>query len=216
VARGWPRQRSPLHRYGPGVSGDFDFNISGQAGAAWLDRAQRAATMLASVVERVGPGASLADVGCGDEKLRLVLENQGVGFTYAGFDVNPQSERVTRFDATKDRLPGDFDAVVSLGLIEYIDIPAYFAKVRAHSRYFVVSHVVRERNKYNRKKLDRLGWVNHLSTGRIDALLADAGFKVEQRVVTDDGRTVIWLCGELTGRQVRRRRWAQRWRRAFS
>jgi 2-polyprenyl-3-methyl-5-hydroxy-6-metoxy-1,4-benzoquinol methylase len=185
----------------------FDFNTRNQKAKPWLDRAEKCADILMPLLlegekerrregekERRREGEKeIADVGCGDEKLCSMLKMREVDFSYQGFDLQPQSERVLSFDARKDYLPKRFDIVVSLGLLEYLDIPAYLARVRLFCQHFVCSYVPSDRMP-NQKERSALGWVNYLTEHEIERLLSSANFTIVDRRLTNDEKTVLWRC----------------------
>lgn len=173
----------------------FQFNIESQTSASWLDRAQKCAQLIFSIEDVLGANPSLADVGCGDQKLRNFLMTETGGVKYQGYDIYPQSSDVIKFDANADDLLVDFDIIVSLGLTEYVDLRKFLHSMRRRCRFFVVSHVLRNFDLYGEAALNKLGWINHLSAEDFEVNLLSARFKVLQTAMTKNNKTQIWLCG---------------------
>jgi len=172
----------------------FKFNIESQTSDGWLDRAQKCAQLIFSLEDVLAASPSLADVGCGDQKLRNLLMMGPFNFRYHGYDIYPQSSDVMKFDANKDDLGANFDVIASLGLTEYIDLPRFLSSMRKRCRFFIVSHVLRNSDQYGEADLRRLGWVNHLSAEDFEANLLLAKFNVLQTRITKNSKTKIWLC----------------------
>jgi len=128
-------------------------------------------------------------------KMRSCIEDAGVQCEYRGFDIVPQTPDVVRLDLHKDRLPVPTDVVVLLGVSEYLDdLPAIVARLATEAEWFLVSHVIEESSSYTQEQLRKLGWRNHLSTEEFTRLLEDNGFVVTERDLTDNRRTMLWLC----------------------
>ena len=170
------------------------FNIESQTSPGWLERSQKCAQLICSLGSRLGSNPSLADVGCGDQKLRSYLIAENISFRYQGFDIFPQSSDVIRFDANLDDLGCGYDVIASLGVTEYINLPKFLSSMRKYCRFFIVSHVLRNPNQYTEEDLARLGWVNHLPAEDFEANLSLAGFNILQVAMTKNNKTKIWIC----------------------
>ncbi len=173
------------------------YNLDDQAAASWRDRAATAAAALARVLGTTRR-VSVADVGCGDRKLRDELHARGLAFDYTGYDVQPQAPDVVPFDATTGELPRDHDVATLLGVIEYLpDLDGALARLAARVPLVVLSHVVRERSDHAADRVAELGWRNHLTTAELDALLGRLALPVLDRCWTTNGRTTIVCCGRM-------------------
>ncbi len=173
------------------------FNCDDQDNETWLDRARLCVEMLMSLSlagERV---VSIADIGCGDQKLRAVLQAKAVDCRYHGYDLIPQSGEVVPFDVQKDLLPHTCDVAVMLGVLEYLrDAQRALEKLAGRSRYLIVSHVVRQDNgPYTEQEIRRLKWCNHLSRQDVESMLGRTGFRPLQSVWAADRRTMLFVAG---------------------
>lgn len=174
------------------------FNLTTQREPGWIERADLAARMLSALRDADPSVQRLADIGCGDRKLARALEAAGLTMDYEGYDLLPQHESVQRFDLDSDRLDHPVDAVALLGVTEYLrDFRSALERLRASSRYVLLSHVLRGPRPPTPQRLAELGWVNHLSDGELRSLVADAGFEICQQDMTPDGKTRV-LCGRRT------------------
>lgn len=174
---------------------DFTFNVASQGLATWQDRSEKCADLITGLQPRLGASATLADVGCGDRKLAAALERRALGLDYSGFDLRPQSPETTLFDANTAALPGRFDVVTAMGVIEYLgSVEKFFESTQRRCRYFVVSHVAADMSSYTQSELDRLGWAHHMSCAEVENLLTSAGFSIVATSVTDDRKTKLWMC----------------------
>jgi hypothetical protein len=168
------------------------FNLDLQSTPAWLDRADKCVDLLAQLSGR--GGLRVCDLGCGDQKLRRVLEQRRMTVDYKGFDLKPQSADVETLDLESRLPPVATDVTVLLGVIEYIsDLNDLFARLAAWAPALVVSHVTRDGSKYSERELKNLGWRNHLPAAQVERMLAGAGWMVEANRKTDDERTRLWL-----------------------
>jgi hypothetical protein len=171
------------------MTGPNAFNLGDQRDRGWHERAEVCAGMLA---EFLPPEGSLADIGCGDRKLQQVLAAHGAAWRYAGFDLLPQSDEVTRFDVRHDRLPGSFDAAVLLGVTEYIeDIPAALHRLRGSCQWLFASHVLASPRSPSPARLIELGWVSHLDRKGFNEAVRAGGFEPRREQLTPDGRTLL-------------------------
>jgi hypothetical protein len=170
------------------------FNIESQSSPGWFERSQKCAQLIFSLSDRLGTNPSLADVGCGDQKLRNCLISKNISFRYQGFDIYPQSSDVIMFDANSDELGKDYDVIASLGLTEYVDLKIFLSKMRKRCQFFVVSHVLSSCDLYSKEDVERLGWINHLSSDDFESNLLSAKFNLLQAVMTKNNKIKIWLC----------------------
>ena len=171
------------------------FNCADQATATWFERAQVCADLVGSIPCQLGTPLSLADIGCGDQKLRNALEPRGLLFSYSGYDLLPQTPDVDMFDVRRDALPRKHDVAIMLGVIEYLaDLATVLAGLARDVRYLVVSHVVRQNDEYSAEHLTALGWLNHLAAGQLESMLKSSGFLVMDGRMTPDGKTKVFLC----------------------
>ena len=152
------------------------------------------AYLAASLAMEVSP-KSIADVGCGDQKLPIALRKAGWSGRYRGFDLHPQDPEISALDAAHELLPESYDAIIALGLIEYIPILDFFGRCRLRCSHLIVSHVTssQPQNRYSRSDLERLGWLNHVAAETIEVNLRLAGFRISRSVETSEKKTLIWL-----------------------
>lgn len=170
------------------------FNCGDQHRTSWLQRASTAAALLAGLSELRAPGASVADLGCGDGKLCDALRAAGIPAAWCGYDLHPQSTAVRAFDVQRDALPSGHTVAVLLGVIEYLpDLPTVLAGLGAAVPFVLLSHVQRDPERYPPARLRELGWCNHLATAEVEALLRRAGFELRAQSTTPDGRTQVLL-----------------------
>lgn len=152
------------------------FHLLEQNSPAWVERARLAAQM---IVERF-PCGTIADIGCGDCKLRLALP-PGT-YYYQGFDLIRQHSDVYVHDISKQDLPMEVDVAVMLGITEYLpDLPGVFARIAKSSRWILASHTIGSSSPQ---------WVNRLSP---DAFAAMIGGEVVEQRYTADGLTLLVL-----------------------
>ena len=171
------------------------FHCGQQGAASWHRRAEACVDLLLRLPARPGPDAALADIGCGDQKLRETMRARGLHFAYRGYDLHPQSADVTVFDVRTEPLPDGHLVAVMLGVVEYLpDLAAVLQRLAQQVPYLVFSYVVREHSQYSRERLAELGWVNHLTTAELEALLRDIGLEAIDRQATADRRTLLLVC----------------------
>lgn len=171
------------------------YNCDDQQRPAWYDRADKAAQLIAALpAAGAGRTLSLADIGCGDQKLRASLVRHGVAIRYYGYDRVPQAEAVRPFDAEYDALPSDHDVAVLLGVGEYLDdVPGCLRRLRAGASVLVISHTLAEPPR-SPAELQRLGWRLHVSGDEFEKMLIACGWQPDAHCMTDDGKTRIWAC----------------------
>ena len=150
------------------------------------------------LVQRALPnGGAIADVGCGDQKIRLEIERRGATYTYSGYDIAPQDKSVIKFNISTDELNKYFDAIVILGVLEYVnDVASALAKLSRHSHFLVVSHVNSDDVDYPPEHIRKMNWVSVLRKSEFEAALGYAGYTILERLVLDD-TTRLWLCESL-------------------
>lgn len=166
-----------------------DFNLTDQQAEGWWAPARVAADMVAALVPA---GGRLADLGCGDCKLRAALVDRGVTVDYTGFDLLPQSPGVRQFDLRRDRLPCSFDVATLLGVTEYLaNIGAVLCALAPYCDAVVVSHVLASARSPTADRLTQLGWVSHLGRDEFLKAVCAGGFVVERKHMTPDHRTLL-------------------------
>jgi len=180
------------------------FNTKDQKKASWLHRAEMCADMIAQLRQRiVDPlecdALRIADVGCGDMKLKRALEERGLRCHYDGFDLIPQSPDVKLFDVRRDELPARYTVVTLLGVIEYIEpLDEALKRLAGCTDSIVLSHVIRQDATYTPQKCKELGWINHLSQSELEGRLHRNRIDVLETRLDTEGKTLLLLC------QVRR------------
>ncbi len=171
-----------------------DFNLSDQTNRTWQDRAELCAALIGRICEP-GKRISLADVGCGDMKLRNALRAEGLQVDYFGFDLLPQADEVRPFNLDRDHLPCEFDIVTVLGVIEYLHHVRFALQMIAEaSRHFVFSYMPSNLSGFILPDAARLGWSNCMCQTEVEAMLQAICVTVTAREITPDGRTMLWLC----------------------
>src|SRR4029079_6968151 len=123
------------------------FNLHESRCATWGGRAETAANLWTSYVERSGQRPptlwEIADIGCGDEKLRGPLERAGLAIRYHGYDKLPQTRTCQPLDLVHDVPDRTFDLAFCLGVMEYLPDPAQFLRrLRSVTPRLVVSYVI--------------------------------------------------------------------------
>ena len=175
-------------------AGGRSFNLHQQTDHSWHDRTARSIQLLSRV--SMPPGRAslrLADIGCGDLKLREALS--GSPFSYEGFDLLPQSPEVRQFDVQKEALPDGYDVAVLLGVTEYLeDLEATLRRLAGEVPHLLISHVVREEGKPPSRSCGNLRWRTRWTRGEMEAALARAQFAIVESLLTADGATRLWLC----------------------
>lgn len=135
-----------LERVNPFERSRRPYNLHLQADPSWERRATRAVEIWARHRPAGSPSAPLfiADLGCGSERLRVVLDDQLPDpFSYQGYDVQPQQSSTIRLDLQRELPDASFDAVFALGLVEYLpDLDRFLRGVGEISHTLVVSYTV--------------------------------------------------------------------------
>jgi hypothetical protein len=174
------------------------YNLRDQGGDSWDTRAAGAAALLREVAAGSLPGIiRVADVGCGNQRLRVALEAEfgTARIAYQGFDIQPQTVDVIPLDVRKTAPPGAWDLVATLGVLEYIeDAGAVLASLGAIAPWYVVSHVVSDGGQGREADRQRHGWARLPSVTEQSDELVRAGFSVAGQRLVDGGRTCLWVC----------------------
>lgn len=172
---------------------DAAFNTGNQSKATWVERAALACDLLAPAVA-ADEIASISDVGCGDEKVRRLIDERGWHVRYRGFDLVPQSEAVELLDLNLSAPAGHSDAAIALGLLEYVDdIGACLRRLAEHAPRLVVSHTVRDGSGFGKDVQKERGWNNHLLASEFAHLLASNRWRIMDVRTTSNRLTRIWL-----------------------
>jgi hypothetical protein len=137
---------------------------------------------------------SVSDVGCGDRKLKRLMDEREWPICYQGFDLVPQNEDVHLLDLNLAPPPGSSDAVVVLGVSEYLDhVGASLARLTEHAPLLVVSHTVRDGDRFSEQAQQERGWKNHLSATEFEGLLAVNRWRIVDERSTSNRLTRLWL-----------------------
>ncbi|NTJ42916.1 hypothetical protein G6L28_09955 [Agrobacterium larrymoorei] len=170
------------------------FNCGEQNDAAWIDRAEIAAQLASIVVSDNGKEVTVADVGCGNQKLKAALSRLSLNVAYQGYDLVPQSESVTKMDINTDSI-ARCDIAFVLGVLEYSgDISKPLQMLAHNAQYLVVSHAVSDFRKMSASSLRRLNWKTHMSQKDFEETLRGNGFQIRETRMTANQRSVVWLC----------------------
>ena len=93
------------------------YNLHLQMSPSWDERAKAAVELFARHV--TDGSVSVADLGCGNERLRPVLEAAlDRGVRYQGYDIHPQLPTTRRLDLRHELPESHFDAVFCLGFLQ--------------------------------------------------------------------------------------------------
>ncbi len=171
------------------------FNCGDQETLTWRQRTDVCVDLVVKLDCSAGSQGSIADIGCGDQKLCVALRARGVTCRYQGYDVLPQGPEVEPFDVQTDVLPIGHDVAVMLGVSEYLeDLDGVIGSLARQVPHVIVSHVLRQHGYYSPERLAELGWRNHFSESEMHELLGRNGFVVIQRRLAPDQRTLLLLC----------------------
>jgi hypothetical protein len=145
-----------------------------------------------------GQVASISDVGCGDEKLRRLIDERGWRIRYQGFDLLPQSDAVQFVDLNQSPPGGSSDLAVALGVLEYVeDAAASLRRLAEHAPLLVVSHTVRDADRFSEQAQQARGWKNYMFADEFAELLAANRWRVLDMRSTSNGRTRLWLAERI-------------------
>lgn len=171
------------------------FNCKDQGNLTWWERAELCADLLASLELRPGLEVSIADIGCGDQKLLEAIRRRGLLCRYQGYDLLPQDRDVVQFDVRSDVLPNAYEVVALLGVVEYLEqVELVFASLARQAPWLLLSHVIQQGEYYTAERLAELGWRNHLTSKELIRMLDRAGLTVVRRGMTSDNRTLLLAC----------------------
>lgn len=169
------------------------FNCQDQDTPIWIERAKIAVELVASI-EALPDRISVADIGCGDMKLKAMLEKVFSHLEYRGYDLVPQSEHVQKLDVEADPLSTS-DVVTMLGVGEYLsDLERTLDKVSNSCRWLVISHSINDNFKRSAAELQKLNWKRHLSSRQFSSSIESSGFHILDGKPTTNGKVMIWLC----------------------
>lgn len=183
---------------GKGQLKALPFNCDDQATLTWRQRADLCVELMKTLMRPSEGGFSLADIGCGDQKLRLAIQAHGVHCRYHGYDLSPQGPGVQQFDVENESLPPTHDLAVLLGVVEYlVHVEHAFLRLAGRVPHLIVSHVIRQAGHYTSEQLEKLNWRNHFSEGEIASVLDQNGFVVIRRSMAPDRRTMLFACRSL-------------------
>jgi SAM-dependent methyltransferase len=191
--------RSGLARLTRRLGGRGRFNLHLQHDPSWQRRAEIAVDMwLEPGGSRAGEGGTIriADLGCGNERLRGVLtERIGQPFSYQGYDLQPQQSTTIRLDLARELPDGEFDVAFALGVVEYIPEPErLLAGLRAHCGALLVSYVVSDSpDRLTEEERGARGWRTHYTRAEFEAVCRRAGWELVSVELIEEGRTGVWL-----------------------
>lgn len=176
--------------------GGLPFNRDKELSTPWIERSAVAAKLLSEhIVGHNSEVLRIADIGCGDCKLRLALAEAGVRCEYDGYDLHPASAQVTRFDVRTDEMRRTYDLIAMLGVIEYLEEPVVvLRRLSKNTRYILFSHVVTDEYRYSSEQMKKLDWYTHLSSIEIEEAIANSGMSMVASANIDHGKTRLWLC----------------------
>jgi hypothetical protein len=154
----------------------------------WGERARQAAAHIAA-------HSSVLDIGCGKMQLKSALPD---GCTYTPADQVRWTDEVVKIDLDQQEFPpGNFDCVVILGVLEYLQAPAFpITRAADTSRKLITSycHPLPETDIARRRQN---GWVNDLSEAELTQLFTAAGWTLnhsEDVQVSTKFRQRLYVC----------------------
>jgi SAM-dependent methyltransferase len=152
----------------------------------WLEQTDRAAS----------PTPAVADLGCGNERLRGVIERLlDAPFAYTGYDLLPQQPSTVQLDISNGLPDETFDAVFSLGVLEYLPEPERFAiELAARTQWAVVTYTLAGAWDHltSQQRRER-GWLHDFTAPDVESLFVAAGFARRAYATLAQGRTGLWV-----------------------
>lgn len=140
----------------------------------WGARAQLAAKFIAS-------NSSVLDIGCGRMQLKSFLPG---GCAYTPADQTKWTEDVIKVDLDQqDFPPGRFDCVVLLGVLEYLQAPAFPITRAAETCSRLITSYCHPLPDTDIARRRQNGWVNDLSEADLTSLFAAAGWTLSHSEV---------------------------------
>lgn len=181
---------------GSGVAGGALFYNCGRQGArSWWERTGLAVDFVEKAIAGLPTPVRLLDLGCGDEKVAAELARRDVAVDYLGFDLHPQSPRVRPLDLGRETISETGDVAVVLGVFEYLDDPTtVLGRIAAAAPRLVVSLAASDLGRSADFDPVALNWKLYVDRPTFEAHLAAAGWSIEARAVTPDGKTALWRC----------------------
>jgi hypothetical protein len=174
-------------------SGRLPFNCDDQNPPNWIKRAEVAVELICSIAPQTD-SFRISDIGCGDMKLKVMIEGRLPNAIYSGYDLIPQSKHVQKLDVEADPIP-PCDMVVMLGVGEYLFAPQnVFSKTSECCKWLVVSHTINNYFKRSASEQLKLAWKNHLSDQQFSGFIESSGFRIVEKRLVGSGRAMIWLC----------------------
>lgn len=158
---------------------------------------------LGSILKNLGPQARIIDVGCGNGALLKYLHDRNPRWRLSGVDICELPEipgvELARGDAFSVMADRQFDAVISLAVIEHVgDVRAFAQKLRhlcAPNGLLIVATVNDRSLTYSlARQMHHIGLsgpfnrlyskhhVNHFNFASLQRLLTNSGMKVEQTI----------------------------------
>jgi polysaccharide pyruvyl transferase WcaK-like protein len=193
LADGLRRRTAPL------LVAGRKFNCDSQSDPDWDERAQVAVGLLNEVLAKdkfvLGNCLRIADLGCGNERLRRALQaGLGRAFSYKGYDRRPQSPTVEWIDLRRDVPAQHFDAIFCLGLLEYIpDVASLARRLGGTGTIIIVSYVIAD-SKSGLTRYDRWArqWRHSYTRAQFENIFRRAGLLLEASAEAENGATVLW------------------------
>jgi hypothetical protein len=145
---------------------------------------------------RPGRRLQVADLGAGNQRLLHVLERKlTVPFDYHAYDLHPQSKDVRRVDVERGLPSGDFEVVFCLGLLEYLrDLDRFVSRLSTICNRAIVSYVITDPpDSLAPAERRERGWLNDLTQTGLEELFGRHMYTREACVITNAGRTGLWL-----------------------
>lgn len=162
------------------------------------------AARVAEILRRNGVDpATIADVGCGTGGVLRALAADGVGTSWAGWDISPQAHQIAMANAPdgvvfhlgdiseSDRM---FDLVMALDVFEHVDDYLGFLRALAGRSRHTVFHIPLDMTALSvlrgtplLRNRERIGHIHYFSKDTALATLADTGFRVVDTMYTGVG-----------------------------
>lgn len=161
-----------------------------QLSKTWMDRGAEAFEMAAAGFSF--ENSVIGDFGCGNQKVKLLLQQKLKSFKYQGYDILPQSPDVIRIDFNNE-MPGEsFDFVFCLGVLEYLkDVSRFLSALGGLTKYAVISYVASDSGHYPAAEVARMQWQHHFSSQEIEKLITENGFSILDKKFIDQNKTFL-------------------------